>query len=227
MTLFRIRHTHLAVAALGVVALGIILAWRYTALSDLATPERIAPLLAGARGEPWAIVVVVAVFVVGSLVVCPLNLLMLATAAVFGPWLGIAYSAAGTLCSGLVLYGLGAGLGKNTLQRISGERWQKALLALRRRGFLAAVASQLVPAPHTLIGLAAGASGIALRDYFFGTLIGMLPACVLLSIVGDRLVTILSKPTVTDFAILALCVVLLAAAALAVRRWFSRPPDRT
>lgn len=225
MTLFPTRHALLAVAACGVVGLGGALAWRYTAQSGHATPGNIATLLATARDEPWAIVAVVAMFVLGGFVVCPLNFLILATAAVFGPWLGIAYSAAGTLSSGLVLYAIGAGLGRNAVQRISGERWQRALLAVRRRGFLAVLAARLVPIPYTLNCLAAGASGIGRRDFFFGTAIGMIPAWVLMSIMGDRLVAILTGPTVVDVAILALCAVAVVAVAWAARVWLLRRRD--
>jgi uncharacterized membrane protein YdjX (TVP38/TMEM64 family) len=222
MALFQTRHTLLAVAVGGLAALGIALAWRTSTLSAYATPEHIGDLLAVVKGEPWAIGAVVAMFVLGGLMACPMNLLVLATAAVFGPWLGIAYSATGSLCSGLVLYGIGAGLGRDAVQRQSSERWQRALSLVRRRGFLTVVAGRLVPIPYTLVCLAAGASGIAIKDYFFGTLIGMIPGWVLLSIMGDRLVAVLAGPTVLDIAVLALCAAALVAIALLARLWLVR-----
>ena len=227
MALFRTRHTLLAVAVGGLAALGGALAWRSSTLSAVATPEQIGDLLAAARHEPWAIGAVVAMFVLGGLVACPLNLLVLATAAVFGPWLGIAYSATGSLCSGLILYGIGAGLGRNAMQRLSGERWQEALSMVRRRGFLAVVAARLVPIPYTLVCLAAGASGIVLRDYVLGTMIGMLPGWILLSIMGDRVVAVLAGPTVRDVAILALCAMALVAVAVVARLWLLRRRERS
>jgi phospholipase D1/2 len=223
----RASRTILVIAACGLAVLGIALAWRYTALSEVATPERIRHLLAGARGAPWAIVVVVAVFVVAGAMVLPLNMLILATAAVFGPWLGILYAAAGTMSSGTIMYFVGARLGRESLDRMLGERWKRILTGLRKRGLLAIVTFRLLPlAPFTLINLAAGASGIRFFDFFLGTLMGVAPGLVLMSIMGDRIVSILSDPSAMDIAILVLCVAALIGLAVAAQALLLRRGDR-
>ena len=51
---------------------------------------------------PGAAFIVVALFVVGGILVFPVLLLIAATAATFGPWLGFAYAASGALASALV-----------------------------------------------------------------------------------------------------------------------------
>ena len=187
--------------------IGIALAWRYTALSEVLTADRIGEVLRTARGEPWAIVVVCAVFVLAGLLVFPLNVLVLTTAAVFGPWLGIAYGAAGALTSGTVLFWAGRVLGRNALARVAGPRGQKALEGVRRRGLVTVVTFRLLPiAPFTLVNLAVGASGIRFVDFLAGTAIGLAPGLVLLSIMGDRILRILSDPSAGDVVILLLCV---------------------
>jgi phospholipase D1/2 len=209
------------------VVLGIALAWRYTALSELVTADNVRAVLKSARGEPWAIVVVVLVFVLAGAIVFPLNLLTLTTAAVFGPWLGILYGGAGTVSSGLVMYFIGGLLGREALYRMLGERWRHGIEGVRKRGLLTVVTFRLLPiAPFTLVNLAAGASGIRFIDFLVGTLIGMLPGLVLVSIMGDRIIRILAEPSVGDIAILVLCVAGLIGLAVVAQALLSRRGDR-
>ena len=99
--------------------------------------------------------------------------------------------------------------------------------ALRKRGLLAVVTFRLLPiAPFTLVNLAAGASGIRFVDFLVGTLIGMLPGLVLLSIMGDRIIRILAEPSAGDIAILVLCVAALIGLAVAAQAFLSRRGGR-
>ena len=210
------------------VLLGIALAWRYTPLSGLVTADNVRAVLKAVRGEPWAIVVVVLVFVLAGAIVFPLNILILTTAAVFGPWLGILYGGAGTVSSGLVMFLIGSRLGREALYRMLGERWRHGLESVRKRGLLAVVTFRLLPiAPFTLVNLAAGASGIRFVDFLVGTLIGMLPGLVLLSVMGDRIIRILAEPSAGDIAILVVCVAALIGLAVAAQALLSRRGGRT
>ncbi|MPZ35649.1 MAG: phospholipase [Rhodospirillales bacterium] len=209
------------------VVLGIALAWRYTALSEVVTADNVQAVLRSVRDEPWAIVVVVPVFVLAGAIIFPLNVLILTTAAVFGPWLGILYGGAGTVSSGLAMYFVGSRLGREALYRMLGERWRHGIEGVRKRGLLAVVTFRLLPiAPFTLVNLAAGASGIRFIDFLVGTMIGMLPGLVLLSIMGDRIARILAEPSAWDIAILVLCVVGLIGAAIGAQALLSRRGDR-
>lgn len=223
----RLRPLLVALAC-ALVVLGIALAWRYTALSGLVTADNVRAVLREVRGEPWAIVVVVLVFVLAGAIIFPLNILILTTAAVFGPWLGILYGGAGTVSSGLVMYFIGGLLGRESLYRVLGERWRHGLEGVRKRGLLAVVTFRLLPiAPFTLVNLAAGASGIRFIDFLAGTLIGMLPGLVLMSIMGDRIVRILSEPSAGDIAIVVLCVAGLIGLAIGAQAVLARRGDRT
>jgi uncharacterized membrane protein YdjX (TVP38/TMEM64 family) len=220
--LARLRPLLIALACV-LVVLGIALAWRYTPLSGLVTGDNVRAVLKSVRGEPWAIVIVVLVFVFAGAIVFPLNILILTTAAVFGPWLGIVYGGAGTVTSGLVMFFLGGLVGREALYRMLGERWRHGLEGVRKRGLLAVVTFRLLPlAPFTLVNLAAGASGIRFVDFLVGTLIGMLPGLVLMSVMGDRIVRILSEPSAGDIAILVLCVAALIGLAVAAQAFLSR-----
>jgi phospholipase D1/2 len=224
--LARLRPLLIALVC-ALVLLGIALAWRYTPLSGLVTADNVRAVLKAVRGEPWAIVVVILVFVLAGAIVFPLNILILATAAVFGPWLGILYGGAGAVTSGLVMFSIGSLLGREALYRMLGERWRHGLEGVRKRGLLAVVTLRLLPiAPFTLVNLAAGASGIRFVDFLVGTLIGILPGLILMAIMGDRIIRILAEPSAGDIAILVLCVAALIGLAVAAQAFLSRRGGR-
>ena len=72
-----------------------------------------------------------------ALVAFPVNILIFATAAAFGPWLGALYAAIGALGSALAMYLVGARYGQEALKRRLGPRLEHALAAVsasRRAG---------------------------------------------------------------------------------------------
>lgn len=183
------------------------LAWQFTALREFTQPDHIRELLQDSAGEPWALAFVIAVFLMGGIVAFPVTILILATAAVFGPWLGMLYAGAGVATSALAMFAIGVRFGQEMPRRLLGDRWDKVREQLQRRGLLAVVAIRVVPvAPFSLVNLAAGASSIRLVDFLLGTLIGMGPGLAAIALMGDRLVKVLANPTAGEIAVLAFCV---------------------
>jgi uncharacterized membrane protein YdjX (TVP38/TMEM64 family) len=208
-------------------ALGLTLAWHFNGLSEIVAPSRVRDLLSAARDEPWAIALVLAVFVLAGAVAFPVNILIFATAAVFGPWFGALYSAFGALSSALVMYGVGARFGTDALARLPGPRLKRALQAVRTRGVPAVVTLRLLPvAPFTLVNLAAGASAIRLTDFVIGTVLGMAPGVTLMAVMGDRVASLFSHPTLGELGLLALCVVAWIALAFSAQALLSRRGGR-
>ena len=217
----------LAILFVVLVVVGMGLAWRHATLSGLLSADNVRAVMASVRGEPWAIVVVCGTFVLAGILVFPLNVLVLATAAVFGPGLGLLYSVSGALASGIVVFGLGRGLGRNTVNRLLGGRWKRAIEGVRKRGLLTVVTFRLLPlAPYSLVNLAAGAGGIRFRDFLLGTIIGIMPGMILLSIMGDRILRILADPSLGDIGILLLCVAGLIGLAAGAQSLLSRSGKR-
>jgi phospholipase D1/2 len=213
----------LVILALALALIGLTLVWKYTALSEFADPRRIGEFLVASRDEPWAFAVVVALFLLGGALVFPLNIMVLATAATFGPWLGLLYSTIGALCSGAVMHTVGARLGKDALARIVGARWKKALGAVRDRGLLTVVTLRVLPvAPFTLVNLAAGAGGISLFDFMLGSLLGLAPGLLLLSFMGDRIVRIAADPSIVEISVLLLCIAAYVGLAFVAQALLSR-----
>jgi phosphatidylserine/phosphatidylglycerophosphate/cardiolipin synthase-like enzyme/uncharacterized membrane protein YdjX (TVP38/TMEM64 family) len=209
-------------AALVVVALT--LAWRFTPLATFANPRVLQEWLEAAAQSPQAPVVVVGAFVIGGLVAFPVTLLIAATAAVFGPWLGFAYAAAGALASALVTYFLGARLGRRLLEDALGPRLHRVRRSLLRRGVLAIAAVRLVPiAPFTLVNLVAGASRIPLPHYLAGTILGMAPGMIVLAALGVQILTVLTEPTATNVMLFLTAVAAWIGLSIGVQALLLRP----
>ena len=197
----------LVVAGALAVIVVLTLAWQFTGLKEFANPAHIRELMEGAQGEPWALGVVVALFVVAGAVAFPVTILILATAAVFGPWWGMLYATAGVAASAGLMFTVGARFGQEVPRRLLGKRWDRLRDRLQRRGLVAVVALRVVPvAPFSLINLAAGAGSIRLVDFMLGTLIGMGPGLVAIALMGDRIAKVLADPSAGQIAVLLLCV---------------------
>jgi uncharacterized membrane protein YdjX (TVP38/TMEM64 family) len=198
----------LIVATLLLGLMGVALAWHFTGLAEVVTANRIQQLLATARGHPWAPALVLAAYLVAGVVAFPVNILILATAAVFGPWLGFAYSALGVFTSAFLVYFVGAYLGKSAVERLFGPKLHRVLEGARKRGIMVVVTFRVVPvAPGTVVNLALGASGIRFADFAIGSVVGMTPGLLLVSIMGDRIVALITEPTVGEVGLLVACIV--------------------
>lgn len=195
------------IAIVALVLLALALAWRFTGLAEAAASDRVAAFLTAHTHGPWGPVLVVVAFVLGSAVSFPVTILMLATAATFGPVKGGLCSALGIAVSAPINYWVGARFGQEPLARLMGARWDSLRERLRSRGVLAVAAIRVLPvAPFTLINLAAGASAIRFGDFLLGTMLGMLPGLVVASVLGDRIVAIVSDPSLAQVGLFALSV---------------------
>jgi len=218
------RHRFfLAAVALLVVVSGLAVAWWAVGSLDIVTPDKIGQWLATTRGHPWAPAVVVGAFLIAGVVVFPIHGVILATATVFGGWTGFAYSAVGVFFSGWIPYFIGAWLGKDAVARNFGPRIQPVLRVAKERGVLVVVGFRIVPAaPGTLTNLALGASGIRFQDFIFGTLIGMMPGLIVVSLMGDRAMAFLEAPSLGGVVLLALCIAAYGAVAIGAQILVSR-----
>jgi phospholipase D1/2 len=213
----------LTAATLLLGLMGIAFAWYLFAVAEVVTADQIRGFLASVRGDPWAPIWVLAAYLIAAAVAFPVNVLMLATAAVFGPWLGFAYSALGVFTSAFLVYFVGAYLGKATVERLLGPKLRRVLDGARKRGVLVVVAFRVVPvAPGTVVNLTLGASGISLADFAIGSVVGMTPGMLLMSIMGDRIVALITEPTLGEVGVLVLCVVAYLALVFVVQAFLSR-----
>lgn len=171
------------------------------AYSQWVDPDRIGAFLEMSRGTAWAFPLVCIVYVIGGLVMFPVTVLSLITAAVFGPLWGPLYAMGGALLSAAVLFGIGHFAGLKGLRRLIGEKARKIDAKLQDKGIFGMVTVRLVPiAPYSLVNLVAGISSIRFTDYMIGTFLGLLPGLIAKGFVGDALVQAFVNPSKGTYA---------------------------
>jgi len=217
------RRRIIAGGALLLVLLGLAAAWRWTPLKAWLDIHTLADRAAAFQNTGFAPLVVPGAFIVGSLAMVPVTLLIVATVVAFGPWYGLTYSYAGIVGSALLGYWLGQYLGHDFVRQLAGSRLQRLSRRLGRHGLVTMVTVRVVPvAPFTIVNLVAGASHIALRPFVLGTLIGILPGLLALSVFANQISSALLHPGPKTWAVLAAVGATVLAVMWGLRRWLER-----
>ena len=195
----------IGIASIALALLGLALAWSHTSLSDYADAGRLSSFLSTYAQSAWGPPFAVAAFVVGGLVIFPVLVLIAATAAALGPWLGFVTAMAGVLLSALLLFAIGRFLGRERLQRLLGRRAARIQERVVGKGILAVVVIRMIPiAPFSLVNVAAGASTLPLRDFMVGTLLGMMPGILAMAVLGAQIADLARNASWSNIALLAL-----------------------
>ncbi len=207
------------------VLLGALVAvWRVTPLGDLVDREALIAWGGMIENDPWAVAAVLGAYLLAGLVVFPVTVLIGATAAVFDPLAGAAYALGGSLLSATMNYALGSWLGQGLVRRLGGSHLNRISRRLARRGVTSVVLVRILPiAPFALINLIAGASHLRLRDFIVGTVLGMAPGIVGITLVVGQLKTFVVEPSVFNLVALGL----VAAVMLGAGAWLARRARRS
>jgi uncharacterized membrane protein YdjX (TVP38/TMEM64 family) len=184
-------------------------AWRFTPLSEWLDVTTLTELAARLRGSLVTPLVVMVVFVLGGFLMVPVTAMIVISVLIFDPVVGYIYALAGSMLSAVAAYGAGAGIGRNAVRQLAGERIRKISRQLAKRGVLTILVVRVVPvAPFTIINLVAGASHIRFRDFALGTLFGMAPGILGITLVTDRAAATVRSP---DWQTILTLVVVVAA----------------
>jgi uncharacterized membrane protein YdjX (TVP38/TMEM64 family) len=214
------------IAALLLTALLLAAAWRWTPLGEWVDPGAVFDRLAGLRGTWTAPLVVTGIFVLGGFLMVPVTVLIVAAGLAFGAAWGFSYALLGAELSALAAYGVGHRLGRDPIRRLSARWVARASRFLGRQGLLAVVTLRIVPvAPFTVVNLVAGASHIRLRDFAIGTLFGMVPGTLALTVLSDQVVAAVRSPDLAGVLAALAVLVLAGLGAWALGRWLKRKQD--
>jgi uncharacterized membrane protein YdjX (TVP38/TMEM64 family) len=220
------RTSFLRLSAFGAVLAGFIvlaLAWRFTPLSEYADPDTLLHWAEQVRRMPLAPLAAVLCFLLGGFVLFPVTLLIVLTASIFAPLWALAISLSGCVLSALTVYGLGRLLGHRTIKRLAGSRVHTLSRLLGRHGLGSVVAVRIVPvAPYSIVNLMAGASHIRPATFLLGTVLGMGPGIVAMTLFGTQLMSALRDPGMGAVLILAAVVLAIVVLGALLRRRLSR-----
>jgi uncharacterized membrane protein YdjX (TVP38/TMEM64 family) len=211
-------RTILAVVGLAAALAGLALVWQYTSLRDFAEVGFVSSVISQPARSQFAPLLAIAAFVVGGLLVFPVLILIAATAAALGPWVGFFSAGAGVLLSALTLFSIGRVLGQARLQRLLGRRAARIQSRIIDKGVVAVAMIRMVPiAPFSMVNVVAGASKLSLRDFMLGTALGMAPGIAVMAALGAQIADLTRNASWTNAVLLALAVAAWIALCLGVQ----------
>lgn len=219
-------RAHRRILALSGVLLalgGLAAAWRWTPLVQWLDIHKLAQYAEWLKSVPGTPLWVLGIYLLASLVAAPITVLVVATLLVFGPALGFVYSLCGALVAAAFDFWLGHALGRAAIRRLAGPRLNAISRRLGESGLLAVLAVRVIPvAPFTVVNLVAGAPRIRFHDFMLGTLLGLMPGLLALTLFSDRVMSALRNPSPLSLTLLAVALAAIAAGAYALRRWLKR-----
>jgi len=136
----------------------------------------------------WGPIIYMVAYAVGPSFLVPGAVMTIAAGLAFGTGWGSVYSLIGADLGAIVAFGAGRWLGKSFVERIVGERFHEVLQKIACHGFQIIFYLRMVPViPYNALNLLAGASPITFKDYFWASMIGMVPGTILFAFLGDAL----------------------------------------
>ena len=216
----------IAIPAGAVLALLVVvaLALRDPAVRAQATPEHLHEVLLSFTTSPWFVLEVLLAYIAAGFVLLSVWIVNFQVGVLVPPPWGTLLAFAGSMTSAAFFYGLGRLLGKNVVEAIAGPRITQLV---RGAGFPGVLIARLLPiAPFSVANLAAGAFGVRVRDYAFGTMLGMVPGILISTLFGSAVIDLVEHPTPKTFAAVGVVLVALVLAGLIARRWVKRAQAR-
>ncbi|MDD2742571.1 MAG: TVP38/TMEM64 family protein [Rhodocyclaceae bacterium] len=185
--LVSIKAKGILLVTLILLLIALVLAWRWSSLSDWLAPHRLVEALRQA-GAHQGTILSIAYITLASVTAVPLGVIIVVSSIAFGPWLGSALVISGACIGSVCSYGIGSMLGHEGLCRFGGERLNRLSEKLAKKGILSVVVLRMLPvAPFAIVNMVAGASHIRIRDFLIGTALGMLPGTLILSYLSNSI----------------------------------------
>jgi uncharacterized membrane protein YdjX (TVP38/TMEM64 family) len=197
---------------------GLAAAWRFTPLHQMADADMLAGWFHSLRRNPWGPVLLLLVYLGANLVFFPNTVLNAATILGLGTTWGMPCALSGSLASAMLVYVIGRRFGTRRLRRLDGKAADRLTRMLKNSGVLGVASLRLVPiAPYTAVNLVAGAARVSSISFALGTVLGLLPGNILMTVFGHQLRAALRDPSRLQIGILTAVLIVAAAGA-----WWAR-----
>lgn len=146
--------------------------FRYTPVSQWIAPQRLRELVEGFG--VWSPLVFILLYAVGICFFLPATLFTGIGALLFGTMYGFIYNEIGALLGASAAFGIGRYLGRDFAASLIGDRLQKYDDKIAANGFTTTLYLRLLFFPFTPLNFGMGLTRVTFRDYFFGTLFGII-----------------------------------------------------
>jgi uncharacterized membrane protein YdjX (TVP38/TMEM64 family) len=127
-------------------------------------------------------------FAFGPSLLVPGAVMTLAGGLAFGTIWGSVYSIIGADIGALIAFAAGRFLGKAMVTSLLSGKFGEVMDKIARNGFQIILYLRVFPIiPYNALNLLAGASPITFKDYFWASMIGMIPGTILFAFLGNEL----------------------------------------
>ncbi|MBI4398300.1 MAG: TVP38/TMEM64 family protein [Candidatus Omnitrophica bacterium] len=152
--------------------------FRFTPLSHYLGKEGVLSFLGSIRENWWGPVVFIAIYAIGCVVAFPGSILTLTGGAVFGTAWGTAYNVIASNLGATLAFLAARYFGRDFIQGlVRNGKLAKLDKEIEKSGFKTIFRLRLIPlVPFNGLNFGAAFSSVRYKDYFWGTLLGMLPA---------------------------------------------------
>ncbi len=206
-----------------ILAVGLIVAWKWTPLGDYLAADRLLELSQYVRQLEISPLTVMPCLTLACILMVPLSWIVVLSGLLFGLWWGFIYAFLIGLISGLLGFILGRFLGQDMVRRFATRRVHNFSAVLGKHGISAAIALRVIPfAPFTVQNMLAGASNIKQRDFNIGNAIGLVPSTLFILLVMAQLESSLQSPGLKSVVGLILVVVAMVTVVSGLRYWFTK-----
>ena len=218
----RYRQRALLLLSLILGLLGLAIAWRWSSLHEFLDPDKLIGLLrvSGVAQNP---LVAIGAVIIASIIAIPLAVIIVAGALIFGPILGPVYVLSGAEIGAVISFVLGKYLGHDALRLLAGEKARKLSENLGRSGVITVIVIRLIPAaPFAIANMVIGASHIRMRDFLLGTMVGMIPGVLAITLFVDQIVAVFRSPGWQSIALTVAILIIILGGAYGLRRWLEK-----
>jgi uncharacterized membrane protein YdjX (TVP38/TMEM64 family) len=174
------------------------------------TPDLISKYLE-TFGKKAAIVYILAYALNTILPFPPLAILSLTAGLAFGKLWGAMYLMIGAIIGASFAFILSRSLAKRIIEKALKGKIKDFDEAMKTKGFVTVLFFRLVPIiPHEVLNYASGLTKISFRDYFFATLVGIIPGVIINAYFGGELGKIDSIRELISFKFIITAIVIIA-----------------
>jgi uncharacterized membrane protein YdjX (TVP38/TMEM64 family) len=187
------RRLLLQIALIVVAVVGLAAVWLLLPIREYADPAAVARLVAPVVESPWLPLIVLGAFLVAGAVMLSVWIVIFQTCLLYSPVVAFPMALGGATLSALTFYGLGRLLGRDVVMRLVPPRVQQALERVTLESIIAVRVLPLLP--FTLVNMTCGAFGVPVRTFLLGTVLGMAPGVLGMTLVGERILAVIREPT--------------------------------
>jgi uncharacterized membrane protein YdjX (TVP38/TMEM64 family) len=180
------KRTAIKIALVLVIA-GVCVGLYFSPLREHLTRAQMQSDVATLRGLWYAPAALVVAYAVGCIFAVPASIFIIIAGVVWGWKFGLVYAMLGAMLGATLSYFMGRFLGEGLLAKF-GRAGRVVESQVGKAGFKTMLIVRLIPGPPFAVwNYGAGVAGVKFSDYFFGTLVGTLPAHAIFAYSADQL----------------------------------------